>query len=154
MSHFLPYVEKTLLKIFNTYRSHTFLTYCFFVTSQFLADCFATNGFSYILFTMQASSDSSPAFTLCTCLVKSTSTTTVAAQIFPAANAIDFARVFAKVDVINNGAVLWTSLSMLVVFGLLLIWARRADKNDQETVSFLSVTIKEKWLSLVSMYRL
>ncbi|XP_077864172.1 polycystin-1-like protein 2 [Saccoglossus kowalevskii] len=56
--------------------------------------------------------------------------TSFAADFFIPPNTIDFSTVFDHFDVGNNAAVFSTVISLFCLYCLLMVWARRKDKND------------------------
>uniref|UniRef100_S4RPY8 PLAT domain-containing protein n=1 Tax=Petromyzon marinus TaxID=7757 RepID=S4RPY8_PETMA len=55
-----------------------------------------------------------------------------AAEFFVPPNTIDFATVFAKFDLRSNAAVFTTVIAILLLYFLLLLYARRADRRDKD----------------------
>lgn len=49
-------------------------------------------------------------------------------------NSIDFDSVFDKFDIVSNGAVLGTLVSVLVLYVMAAVWAWRQDRRDKERV--------------------
>nr|XP_032812313.1 polycystic kidney disease protein 1-like 2 [Petromyzon marinus] len=52
-------------------------------------------------------------------------------------NAIDFSTVFSKFDLVSNGAVFSTVIMIVLLYLLVLLWARKADEKDNEKNTIL-----------------
>ncbi|XP_076075847.1 polycystin-1-like protein 2 [Mytilus galloprovincialis] len=74
---------------------------------------------------------------------------------YVAPNTIDFSTVFLRFDITNQGPVIGTLITILVIYVLLLIWARHQDKRD---ISRLGVTplvdnfVDDTYYYLVTVY--
>lgn len=86
---------------------------------------------------IQVSEHSTPEVTQCTCLALS-STSIFSAEFFVPPNTINFATVFAKINIAENPAVFSTVIAIIGIYLLMLVWARRADINDAKKVSCFS----------------
>ena len=58
---------------------------------------------------------------------------------YVAPNTIDFSTVFLRFDITNQGPVIGTIITILVIYVLLLIWARHQDKRDIARVKLFSL---------------
>ncbi|XP_076816222.1 uncharacterized protein LOC143462076 isoform X1 [Clavelina lepadiformis] len=76
-----------------------------------------------------ATPDSTAEETSCVCPTLP-STAVIGSEFFVAPNFIDFSTVFSKIDLISNGAVFFTVTAFLVLYTLIVIWARREDNRD------------------------
>ncbi len=73
----------------------------------------------------------------------------LAASVNVAPNMIDFSEVWSKfADLDENAVVFSVVISTLVLYALLLIWARRKDKHDQFRVSVTLWMNNKLWASL------
>ncbi|XP_077976290.1 polycystin family receptor for egg jelly-like isoform X1 [Styela clava] len=91
----------------------------------------------------KVSEHSTPEFTECVCN-KLSPTSIFSAEFFVPPNTINFATVFAKIDIADNPAVFSTVISLIILYILLLIWARRTDKKDRIKWSLKSVVDNRK----------
>ncbi|XP_064613093.1 polycystin-1-like protein 2 [Liolophura sinensis] len=80
--------------------------------------------------TCSVSKDSSETSSVCVCEKPFTERFTLATSFVVPVNKIDFSTVFTKIDLLNNGAVFGTIISLLVVYALLAVWARHKDCGD------------------------
>ena len=61
-------------------------------------------------------------------------TSIFSAEFFVPPNTINFATVFAKINIADNPAVFSTVVTFVGVYLLMLLWARRADAGDTKKV--------------------
>ncbi|XP_076819587.1 uncharacterized protein LOC143465242 isoform X4 [Clavelina lepadiformis] len=80
---------------------------------------------------------STPEVTECLC-TKLSPTSIFSAEFFVPPNTINFATVFAKINIADNPAVFSTVISFICVYLLMLVWARRADQTDAKKWSLKS----------------
>nr|XP_032832806.1 polycystic kidney disease protein 1-like 2 [Petromyzon marinus] len=82
----------------------------------------------------QVHPDSSAEETVCvaTLTTGALARATFAAEFFVPPNTIDFTTVFAKFDLRSNAAVFTTVIAILLLYLLLLLYARRADRRDKD----------------------
>jgi len=76
--------------------------------------------------------------TECMC-TKLSPTSIFSAEFFVPPNTINFATVFAKINIADNPAVFSTVIVFIGVYLIMLLWARRADKADLEKVQNTNV---------------